>query len=205
MTVRRDIRVEGIVQGVGFRPFVHALATRLGLAGRVGNDVAGVFVEVEGPADAVAEFVVAVRRDAPPLADVERVTVTEAEPNGELGFTIAASDAAGARRTLVSADSATCADCLRELFDPADRRYRYPFVNCTNCGPRFTIVRDVPYDRPLTTMAGFPMCEPCAAEYHDPADRRFHAQPTCCPACGPRLRLLPEPAPAARSRRPPHC
>lgn len=190
VSIRRDIRVEGIVQGVGFRPFVHALATRLGLAGRVGNDVAGVFVEIEGPGTAVADFLVALRREAPPLADIERVTVTDAVPTGADRFTIAESDGTGARRTLVSADSATCADCLRELFDPADRRYRYPFVNCTNCGPRFTIVRDVPYDRPLTTMAGFAMCDACAAEYHDPADRRFHAQPTCCPACGPRLRLV---------------
>jgi hydrogenase maturation protein HypF len=189
-SIRRDIRVEGIVQGVGFRPFVYGLATRLGLAGRVGNDVAGVFVEVEGPDAAVADFIVALREQAPPLADVERVTVADAVPTGVDSFTIAASDGAGARRTLVSADSATCADCLRELFDPADRRYRYPFVNCTNCGPRFTIVRDVPYDRPLTTMAGFAMCERCATEYHDPADRRFHAQPTCCPDCGPRLRLI---------------
>ncbi|HEX5118640.1 MAG TPA: Sua5/YciO/YrdC/YwlC family protein, partial [Pseudonocardiaceae bacterium] len=188
--VRREIHVDGIVQGVGFRPFVHDLATRLGLAGLVGNDVAGVFVQVEGGADAVAEFLVALRRDAPPLADIERVTVTELAPTGAAGFTIAASRPGGTHRVLVSADSATCADCLRELFDPADRRYRYPFVNCTHCGPRFTIVRDVPYDRPLTTMAGFPMCPACAAEYHDPADRRFHAQPTCCPACGPRLTLL---------------
>ena len=111
-------------------------------------------------------------------------------PAGTASFTIAPSGPAGRRRTLVAADTATCADCLRELSDPADRRYRYPFINCTNCGPRFTIVRDVPYDRPLTTMAGFAMCEPCAAEYHDPADRRYHAQPTCCPACGPRLALL---------------
>jgi hydrogenase maturation protein HypF len=187
--VRREIQVAGIVQGVGFRPFVHDLATRLGLSGVVGNDLAGVFVQIEGGADAVAEFLVALRRDAPPLADVERVTVTECAPTGGTGFRIAASEPGGVRRVLVSADSATCADCLRELFDPGDRRYRYPFVNCTNCGPRFTIVRDVPYDRPLTTMAGFPMCPACAAEYHDPADRRFHAQPTCCPACGPTLRL----------------
>jgi hydrogenase maturation protein HypF len=182
--------VEGVVQGVGFRPFVHALATGLGLTGLVGNDLDGVFAEVEGPAAAVSEFLRRLERDAPPLARIERVTATAVPPRRSAEFVIAASDAgSGLRRTLVSADTATCTDCLRELSDPADRRHEYPFINCTNCGPRFTIVRDVPYDRPLTTMAPFVMCEPCAAEYHDPADRRFHAQPTCCPACGPRLAL----------------
>jgi hydrogenase maturation protein HypF len=182
--------VEGIVQGVGFRPFVYSLATGLGLAGLVGNDVDGVFAEVEGPPDAVQEFVSTLERKAPPLARIERITTASMTPAGTQSFTIAPSDPAGARRTLVAADTATCADCLRELTDPADRRYRYPFINCTNCGPRFTIVTDVPYDRPLTTMAGFAMCDRCAAEYHDPGDRRFHAQPTCCPACGPALTLL---------------
>jgi hydrogenase maturation protein HypF len=188
--VRVEVRVEGIVQGVGFRPFVHALAARFGLAGRVGNDVSGVFVEAEGVRAAVAGFLTAIERDRPPLAVIERVVVTETPPTGAAGFVIVPSEAVGPRRTPVSADAATCADCLRELADPADRRYRYPFLNCTNCGPRFTIVRGVPYDRPLTTMAGFAMCADCAAEYHDPANRRFHAQPTCCPACGPRLRLV---------------
>jgi hydrogenase maturation protein HypF len=162
----------------------------LGLTGLVGNDVDGVFAEVEGSPSAVAEFLRALERDAPPLARVERVTATRIAPLGTPSFEIVASDPVGRRRTLIAADSATCDDCLRELADPADRRFRYPFINCTNCGPRFTIVRDVPYDRPLTTMAGFPLCEQCAAEYHDPANRRFHAQPTCCPACGPRLTLL---------------
>src|SRR6516164_1900842 len=188
-TVRTAVRVEGVVQGVGFRPFVHALATGLGLTGLVGNDLDGVFAEVEGPAAAVSEFLERLERDAPPLARIERVTTAAMEPSGSASFAIAASGSSGPRRTLVSADTATCADCLRELRDPADRRHEYPFINCTNCGPRFTIVRDVPYDRPLTTMAPFAMCGPCAAEYHDPADRRFHAQPTCCPACGPRLAL----------------
>ncbi|HEY5351718.1 MAG TPA: carbamoyltransferase HypF [Streptosporangiaceae bacterium] len=188
--VRTSIRVEGVVQGVGFRPFVYSLATRLGLAGWVGNDVDGVFAEVEGPAEQIRDFLAALERDAPPLARVERVSAQPMSPDGRPGFAIVASDTAGARRALVSADSATCADCLRELADPGDRRFGYPFINCTNCGPRFTIVRDVPYDRPLTTMAGFTMCAACAAEYHDPANRRFHAQPVCCPACGPRLRLL---------------
>ena len=188
--VRTSIRVEGVVQGVGFRPFVYSLATRLGLAGWVGNDVDGVFAEVEGPAEQIRDFLAALERDAPPLARIERVSAQPMAPDGHPGFAIVASDTAGQRRALVSADSATCADCLRELADPADRRFGYPFINCTNCGPRFTIVRDVPYDRPLTTMAGFTMCAACAAEYRDPANRRFHAQPVCCPACGPRLRLL---------------
>jgi hydrogenase maturation protein HypF len=202
-TVRTAVRVEGVVQGVGFRPFVYALASGLGLTGLVGNDVDGVFAEVEGPPAAVAEFLRRLERDAPPLARIERVTATDVTPLRSASFVIAPSAAHGPRRTLVSADTATCADCLRELADPADRRFGYPFINCTNCGPRFTIVRDVPYDRPLTTMAPFAMCERCAAEYHDPADRRFHAQPTCCPACGPRLALHPagdghaDPLPAA--------
>jgi hydrogenase maturation protein HypF len=187
---RARVRVEGIVQGVGFRPFVHALAGRLGLAGLVGNDAGGVFVEVEGAAETVERFLEALSAEAPPLAVIERVTATPLAPTGTRGFAITASRGGGRRQTLVSPDTATCADCLAELADPADRRYRYPFINCTNCGPRFTIVRDVPYDRPATTMAAFAMCESCAREYADPADRRFHAQPVCCPACGPALRLL---------------
>ena len=188
--IRTAVRVEGIVQGVGFRPFVYALATSLGLGGLVGNDVDGVFAEVEGPPAAVREFLGALSRNAPPLARIERITTADMAPVGSAAFRIVVSDPAGARRALVAADSATCADCLCELSDPADRRFGYPFINCTNCGPRFTIVRDVPYDRPLTTMAAFAMCSRCAAEYHDPADRRFHAQPVCCPACGPSLVLL---------------
>ncbi|HJW61660.1 MAG TPA: carbamoyltransferase HypF, partial [Actinomycetota bacterium] len=184
------VRVEGIVQGVGFRPFVHALAGRLGLAGLVGNDAGGVFVEVEGAAETVERFLDALAAEAPPLAVIERVTATPLAPTGTSGFAIAPSQVGGERQALVSPDTATCADCLRELADPADRRHRYPFINCTNCGPRFTIVRDVPYDRPATTMASFAMCADCAREYHDPGDRRFHAQPVCCPACGPSLALL---------------
>jgi hydrogenase maturation protein HypF len=187
---RARVRVEGIVQGVGFRPFVHALAGRLGLAGLVGNDAGGVFVEVEGAAETVERFLQALAAEAPPLAVIERVTATRLAPTGAEGFAIAPSRAGGERQALVSPDTATCADCLAELADPADRRYRYPFINCTNCGPRFTIVRDVPYDRPATTMAAFAMCPDCAREYHDPADRRFHAQPVCCPACGPSLALV---------------
>src|SRR5512132_158123 len=198
MTLTRTrVRVEGIVQGVGFRPFVHALAGRLGLAGLVGNDAGGVFVEVEGAAETVERFLEALAAEAPPLAVIERVTATPLAPTGAEGFAIAPSRAGGERQALVSPDTATCADCLAELADPADRRHRYPFINCTNCGPRFTIVRDVPYDRPATTMASFAMCPDCAREYHDPADRRFHAQPVCCPACGPSLALVdPEGRPA---------
>jgi hydrogenase maturation protein HypF len=184
------VRVEGVVQGVGFRPYVHGLAQRFGLSGRVGNDTTGVFMEVEGAEQAVSEFLAALPAQAPPLAVIEEVRTNPLAPTGEPGFHIVSSNATGRRDTLISADTATCADCLRELADPADRRFDYPFINCTNCGPRFTIVRDVPYDRPFTTMAPFAMCQACASEYHDPADRRFHAQPVCCPACGPRLRLL---------------
>ncbi|MQA13532.1 MAG: carbamoyltransferase HypF [Pseudonocardiaceae bacterium] len=195
------VRVEGVVQGVGFRPYVHALAGRLGLAGQVGNDTSGVFVELEGGRTAIEEFLTALPRDAPPLAVIERVQTAPLHPTGQAGFTIVSSERAGRRDTLISADSATCDDCLRELADPADRRFGYPFINCTNCGPRFTIVRDVPYDRPFTTMSGFPMCEACTAEYHDPANRRYHAQPVCCPDCGPRLQLVGgpggDPLPAA--------
>ncbi len=188
--VRTAVRVEGVVQGVGFRPFVYSLATSLRLGGLVGNDVDGVFAEVEGSTEAVGTFLMRLEQEAPPLARIERVTTRRLGVTGSAEFVIAASEPGGQRRTLVSADSSTCDDCLRELADPLNRRYRYPFINCTNCGPRFTIVRDVPYDRPLTTMSGFGMCELCAAEYLDPADRRFHAQPVCCPACGPRLSLL---------------
>jgi len=178
------------VQGVGFRPFVYGLATRLGLSGHVGNDADGVFIEVEGPPGLVAEFLARLEAEPPPLARIERIRSAGITVTGGSGFAIAPSPAGGSRNTLVSADSATCADCLAEMRDPGDRRFRYPFINCTNCGPRFTIVRDVPYDRPATTMAGFGMCPACAAEYADPADRRFHAQPVCCPDCGPALRLL---------------
>ena len=179
------------MQGVGFRPFVYRLASELDLAGFVLNDERGVLVEVEGGDTAVAGFLRRLAEEAPPLATIEAVRPRDVEPAGERGFRILASPHGGEPAALVSSDTATCADCLAELFDPADRRFRYPFVNCTNCGPRFTIVRGVPYDRPLTTMAGFALCPRCAAEYEDPADRRFHAQPNACPECGPTLRLLP--------------
>jgi hydrogenase maturation protein HypF len=189
VTVRAVIRVDGIVQGVGFRPFVHRVATELGLAGTVGNDGQGVVIEAQGDPGAVAALVTTLREHPPPLAVVERVTTRDIPCARDAGFTIAPSRRSGTAEALVSPDVATCADCLAELADPHDRRYGYPFVNCVNCGPRFTIVTGVPYDRPLTTMAGFPMCANCRREYDDPADRRFHAQPVCCPACGPRLML----------------
>ncbi len=206
--VRRRIVVEGVVQGVGFRPHIYRLASGLGLTGFVGNDSASVFAEVDGDAADVAEFLRLLAPSAPPLARVDRITVTDVpgplrpgdtvrrsdtgQPDGALhpggaGFRIVASRAAAGARTLVPPDAAVCADCLRELFDPTDRRYRHPFITCTNCGPRFTIIEAMPYDRAATTMARFPMCARCAAEYTDPADRRFHAEPIACPACGPRL------------------
>jgi hydrogenase maturation protein HypF len=187
--IRVRARVEGTVQGVGFRPFVHRLAGELDLAGWVLNDERGVLLEVEGEAGSVDSFMRRLAADAPPLAAVESVTAQELAATGDRGFAIMASERGGPADAPVSPDSATCDDCLRELFDPADRRYRYPFINCTNCGPRFTIVRGVPYDRPLTTMSGFEMCEECRAEYDDPGDRRFHAQPNACPACGPSLSM----------------
>ena len=183
-------RIEGTVQGVGFRPYVYRLADELGVAGHVLNDSRGVVVEVEAPAETVERFLARLALEAPPLASVERVTSEPLEELGESGFSIRESPAGGEPRAAVTPDSATCADCLAELLDPTDRRFRYPFTNCTNCGPRFTIVRDVPYDRPNTTMAAFEMCPACLAEYRDPADRRFHAQPNACPDCGPHVRLV---------------
>jgi hydrogenase maturation protein HypF len=187
---RIAVRVEGIVQGVGFRPFVHSLAQRLSLDGSVWNDADGVVVEIEGSAGDIDRFVHALTAEAPPLAVIIGVETSERPLAGTRGFSIEASRGGSAKTTPISPDVATCDDCLRELFDPSDRRYLYAFVNCTNCGPRYTIVLDVPYDRPLTTMAGFPMCDDCRREYEDPSDRRFHAQPIACPRCGPKLTLF---------------
>ena len=188
--MRVRARVEGTVQGVGFRPYVYRLASELGCSGHVLNDARGVVVEVEADTKSVERFLARLPAEAPPLARIERVAAEPVPVTGETGFAIRASPSGGEPSAAVTADTATCAECLEELFDPADRRHRYPFVNCTNCGPRFTIVRGVPYDRPLTTMAGFAMCPACAAEYEDPLDRRFHAQPNACPECGPRARLV---------------
>ena len=183
-------RVDGTVQGVGYRPFVYRVAHELGVSGWVLNDERGVLVEAEGSEEAVAALVARLRSDAPPLADVRGVTSEDVPATGAAGFAIVASSRSGAATAPVTPDTATCADCLAELADPHDRRYRYPFLNCTNCGPRFTIVRGIPYDRPTTTMARFVMCDTCRAEYEDPLDRRFHAQPNACPVCGPQARLI---------------
>jgi hydrogenase maturation protein HypF len=182
--------VKGTVQGVGFRPYVYRLAGEHGLAGFVFNDSQGVLLEVEGSPAAVARFLGRLEPDAPPLAVVEQVLAEEREPTGDAEFAILDSARAGVANAPVTPDAATCGDCLRELQEPSNRRFRYPFINCTNCGPRFTIVCGIPYDRRFTTMAGFQMCSRCAAEYADPADRRFHAQPNACPECGPAVSLL---------------
>ncbi len=179
-----------MVQGVGFRPFVYRLAHQYGLHGWVLNHSGGVEVAVEGPVQALERFRTALREEAPPLARIEQITVQEEPLNGYSSFEIRESVRHEGRYQLISPDIATCPACLQEVLDPADRRYRYPFTNCTNCGPRFTIIRDIPYDRPLTTMAFFVMCSRCQAEYENPFDRRFHAQPNACPACGPALALV---------------
>lgn len=188
--VRQRFTVTGVVQGVGFRPFVHRIASELGLAGFVGNDSGAVFIEVQGPLVRIDEFARRLRADAPPLARinaVDVVDVADVETGAGHGFRIVDSQTAPGATTPIPPDIAVCNDCVAELFDPADRRYRHPFITCTNCGPRFTIIRALPYDRPATTMSGFAMCARCASEYHDPANRRFHAQPIACPDCGPSL------------------
>ncbi|HTY29867.1 carbamoyltransferase HypF [Mycobacterium sp.] len=191
--VRQRFTVTGVVQGVGFRPFVHRIASELGLAGFVGNDSGAVFLEVQGERARVDEFARRLRAEAPPLARISTVSVTDVATGAtDRGFRIVESrtiTGAHTFKTPIPPDIAVCHDCVGELFDPRDRRYRHPFVTCTNCGPRFTIIRELPYDRPATTMSAFAMCERCAAEYHDPADRRFHAQPIACPDCGPSLRF----------------
>ncbi|GAB2950726.1 carbamoyltransferase HypF [Nonomuraea fastidiosa] len=186
---RVDVHVEGIVQGVGFRPFVCSLAGRLGLSGRVRNDVNGVHIEIEGARTGVEEFLTALERDAPALSEIERVTVVSGEPAGHRGFTIATADPGALRTAAALADLAPCDDCLRELADPASRRHRYPFTGCANCGPRLGITRARPRKRPHTTMAPFAMCADCAREHDDPDSRRFGDPATCCPACGPALKL----------------
>lgn len=190
----RHIHVTGVVQGVGFRPFIYGLARRYALTGWVMNTSAGVEIEVQGEADALDAFTRAITAEAPPLSRVERVTVSAAQANGYTAFEIRPSAAQTGAYQPISPDVATCDECLAEVFDPANRRYRYAFTNCTNCGPRFTIIRDIPYDRPATTMAGFEMCPDCRAEYENPLDRRFHAQPNACPVCGPQLELRPSAA-----------
>jgi hydrogenase maturation protein HypF len=190
MTARRRLRVcvHGVVQGVGFRPFVYTCAAALGLSGSVRNDTSGAIVEVEGDPAEIDRFLARLRDDPPPLAVVESIDAQDIPPVGGTGFVITDTSRSDGGRTLVSPDVAMCADCAAEQQDPSNRRYRHAFVNCTNCGPRFTIIAGLPYDRGTTTMASFAMCAECARDYSDPTDRRFHAQPVCCPDCGPTLR-----------------
>src|SRR5512139_3725352 len=185
----KHIHITGVVQGVGFRPFVYGLATRYGLHGWVCNTSAGVDIEVDGTGEALDRFVAALTDEAPPLARIDSVEAIDIENNGFTSFEIRHSLARPDDFLPISPDITVCEDCRRELLDPNDRRYLYPFINCTNCGPRFTIIKDIPYDRPLTTMADFVMCEDCAQEYADPLNRRFHAQPVACPQCGPEVWL----------------
>jgi len=178
-----NIHITGIVQGVGFRPFVYGLATRYNLTGWVRNTSAGVDVEADGDKSTLEAFLHAMQVELPPLARMDTFDVIWREPNGFTAFEIIHSEAVTGAFQPISPDVSICPDCLRELFDSNDRRYRYPFINCTNCGPRFTIITDIPYDRPNTTMAGFSLCPDCAAEYQNPLDRRFHAQPVACSVC----------------------
>ena len=185
--VRRRWEVRGRVQGVGFRPFVYRLAREIGLAGHVGNDPRGAFIELEGPPRLLGEFTARLMAELPPLAKIASLQETPLEPTGDDEFRILPSAVHGEQNAEITPDTATCADCLAEMRSPADRRYRYPFINCTNCGPRYSIIRAVPYDRHNTTMSVFAMCPSCRAEYDDPADRRFHAQPNACGKCGPHV------------------
>ena len=188
--MRRHLVISGIVQGVGFRPFVYRLAMRHGLAGWVNNATDGVHVEVEGTEVELDAFSRTLQQEKPVQAEIYSLTAYDMPDRRETGFVIAESDASSAGVPFVSSDIATCAACRSEISDPADRRYQYPFTNCTNCGPRYTIIRQTPYDRRSTTMDVFPMCEACQREFDDPANRRFHAQPNACSVCGPEYRLV---------------
>jgi len=186
---RMRVVIRGAVQGVGFRPFIYRLACELGLTGWVSNSNEGVFVEVEGEPEQLASFLLRIRPESPPRACIQSLESSLLDPAGFQGFSIRESDSRGPRTALILPDIATCHECAREIFTPGNRRFRYPFTNCTHCGPRFTIIESLPYDRPATTMRGFALCAECRREYEDPADRRFHAQPNACPACGPQLAL----------------
>jgi hydrogenase maturation protein HypF len=186
---RKKIQVQGTVQGVGFRPFVYRLARQFDIRGFIFNSSDGVVIEAEAEETALQSFLAALQHELPPLAKIDELTISTLELRGDEGFTIHESLPAAGQFVLVPPDVATCEDCLREFLSAADRRYRYPFTNCTNCGPRYTIIRDIPYDRPKTTMVEFPMCPRCRAEYEDPSNRRFHAEPNACPDCGPGLAL----------------
>lgn len=181
------IEIHGAVQGVGFRPFVYRLATDMGLAGWIRNDANGVFIEVDADGDTIDRFIDRLRTELPAVASIDRLDLAWGPAAGFTGFAIHHSDGSGAPTAVILPDLATCGDCLHEVLDPGDRRFGYPFTNCTNCGPRFSIIRELPYDRPNTTMSSFTMCPECTAEYADPLDRRFHAQPNACPTCGPRV------------------
>ncbi|MBD3165105.1 carbamoyltransferase HypF, partial [bacterium] len=185
---RVEARIQGAVQGVGYRPTLYRIAVELGLAGRVSNTAQGVILEIEGSDEQVEAMLRRMVEDAPPNAVIDHSSHRELSPTGESGFVIAPSGS-GEKNTSILPDLAICGQCHRELFDPNDRRYRYPFINCTHCGPRFSIVRTLPYDRPNTTMAAFEMCPACREEYEDPLDRRFHAQPVACEECGPSVQL----------------
>ncbi len=186
---RLKVTVHGAVQGVGFRPFIYRLATQLGLNGWVLNSAQGVFIEVEGVRDVLRQFLLRIEKEKPPRASIQRLESCVLDAVGYDGFQISYSVQSGPKTVLLLPDIATCPDCLREILEPKDRRYRYPFTNCTNCGPRFSIVEALPYDRPNTSMKRFAMCPDCYREYCDPMDRRFHAQPVACPRCGPNLEL----------------
>jgi hydrogenase maturation protein HypF len=186
---RAKVTIHGLVQGVGFRPFVYRLATELKLGGWVVNSAQGVFLEIEGARTSLHSFLLRLEQEKPPRAKIQSLEFTFLDAAGYDQFEIRYSDQSGRKTAFILPDLAVCADCLREMFDPQDRRYRYPFTNCTNCGPRFSIIEELPYDRPHTAMKGFTMCPACDREYHDPANRRFHAQPNACPDCGPRLEL----------------
>ncbi|CCQ55867.1 [NiFe] hydrogenase metallocenter assembly protein HypF [Crocosphaera watsonii WH 0005] len=185
---RLKIIIQGAVQGVGFRPFIYRLARELNLKGWVNNSAAGVFIEVEGSETNLKKFLSRIDQEKPPISQINSLETTWLEPVNYTNFEIRHSSG-GEKTAIVLPDLATCPDCLQEIFDPHNRRYLYPFTNCTNCGPRYTIIEELPYDRPHTTMKNFTMCESCQAEYENPLDRRFHAQPNACPVCGPRLQL----------------
>ncbi len=188
--IAKKIHIQGIVQGVGFRPFVYSLAINYHLTGWVRNSSSGVEIEINGSANNINQFLSMLRNKPPSLSRIDEIKIDEIAANGYQDFRIISSQAEEGEFIPISPDYSICEDCLKELFDPQDRRFRYPFINCTNCGPRFTIIRDIPYDRPKTTMATFKLCEECQAEYDDPLNRRYHAQPTACPNCGPQVALI---------------
>lgn len=188
-TVRLKLALRGAVQGVGFRPFVSRLANELGLTGWVNNSPQGVVIEVEGARIEREQFRQRLEAEPPPRSSIQSCEASWLDALGDDGFVIRESQASGDKAALVLPDIATCPDCLREIFDPMNRRYRYPFTNCTNCGPRFSIIESLPYDRANTSMRAFKICPSCLSEYGEPRDRRFHAQPNACPSCGPRLEL----------------